>query len=181
MQYCDCSVSLHGSDNYIVVEKTDLSIPEIVLMQHLHGEDAVRNIRPVRTTKEPVISAKRRLLERYSDPSYGAIREAVEKLWPGMNPMLPRSLEDIGLVENRDDGNVTDKGPAVVRAADLAAGLNIEDDGDELDDGSSYAAEDAARAEVAEADAEVATDSVMAAAAARGAALARSVGKRASR
>lgn len=145
MQYVDCVVRLSGDIGF-QVPKTDIPVAEVALLRAMHGgDDGVVNIVPGRTTREPAAKVKRALLEKYNGTS-GA--DLIEKLFPGMDPRLPKTLRDIGMaldVSTMDAKPLAGPRPVRIEVEPDAAEAAEEIDED-ADDGSSYAREDAARA-----------------------------------
>jgi hypothetical protein len=141
MQYCSADIALYGQEGAVIVPKEDLSIPEIALMRALHGEDGVRNIQPTRVTTEAMVSFKAKLVEKFK--SSPETLKVMDKLWPGMSPLLPKSLEDIGLTFDPATLGSKEKAARPVTAADLG----VEDDPEaEHDDGSAYGEPETAEA-----------------------------------
>lgn len=90
MQRCDITVYIRG-DQRQQVQKYDVSVAEIVVLQAEHGSDAVRDIRPRRNRTGDVHAREfDRLCQIYGETR---IREA----FPGLVPQLPFRLSDIGI------------------------------------------------------------------------------------
>lgn len=89
MQVVNCSVRL-GSNLNSVVRKYNVTVAEIVVLRTIHGADSVVSIQRVLQDKR----AKLEEVERLSAIYGPVVRKAV---FPGANPTLPVTLEDIGI------------------------------------------------------------------------------------
>lgn len=122
MQICSCKVRLAGSLN-MQIPKARVSVAEIAVLQAVHGQDAVTDIKPLRMTKESHAAEVDRLKLFYGP-------EIIKHLFPGLSPRLPVKLADVGL---SSDGapdepeiqvnDVEDAGDRVSREMALDAGL----------------------------------------------------------
>lgn len=103
----DCKVRLRGADNMMIVPKEGVTIPEIRVLQEIHGTG---NVIEVMQSVE-VISEKPRVTRprvRNNVPAGGEVdrlrhiynlenRPIVDKLFPGAYPQLPTSLAQLGV------------------------------------------------------------------------------------
>ena len=89
MELCKATVRLGGSVGH-TVEKVELTPPEIAVLRHIHGQDAVINILPVRVDKRGHATERARLEGIYGE-------KVVAELFPGAMAKLPSLLKDIGL------------------------------------------------------------------------------------
>lgn len=92
MDLVNCQVKLRG-EPYHTVSKVEVSVPEVALLRHIHGNDAVVNIRPVRHTRIDKLELRGRLEEQYGEKNVAA-------LWGESNQTarnLPIKLEEIGI------------------------------------------------------------------------------------
>lgn len=111
------------------VVKDDLTAAEIIILRRVHGDDAVKAIKPVGSKNREYQKEYDRLVQRYG-------RRKVEDAFPGARPVLPQSLKDIGMIVTKD-GHINDevvaKGPnnknvKTKREKELEA-LGVENDG----------------------------------------------------
>lgn len=105
MQRCSAVVR-HAGNLAMTIHKENLTPAEIVLLRMIHGDDAVVQITVTaeeganrRGDNSPV-----RELKRLRD-LYGA--KLVGQAWPGINPMLPVTLEQAG-IRLADDAETDD-------------------------------------------------------------------------
>jgi len=117
MQYSSATVIIH--EGRFKLQKTAISVPEIVLLRALHGsDDTVRDIKPHRWKRvQSFAGEKKRLLDIYGKKA--ATAKLIEQLFPGAMPRMPTSLKDIATGtpvldgEDSDDaGDYEDKAPA---------------------------------------------------------------------
>lgn len=93
MHYCDCTVIMH--DGRFRHRKTNVTVPEIILLRHMHGgEDRVVDIEIVDVKKLPSAKAEKdRLMAIYGGKEKWA--KLIEQLFPGAIPRLPNSVREI--------------------------------------------------------------------------------------
>lgn len=98
MQMCNCFLRL-GGDLGNVVHMKDASVAEIYLLRVLHGEDSVTRIKPTRQEKRSARDEMDRLRRKYrrSIQSPEGPKHIVDQVFPGSNPNMPTTLEDIGV------------------------------------------------------------------------------------
>ena len=131
MQYCTCTVRLRGSRNHEVANKL-VTVPEIRLLQQLHGRDAVLDIRPVDAPKDAVYdhdTERQRLVNMYerNPETKGLVARQF-----GPFGALPLALKDIGVnpraiaeVKRREAAEALAAAEALeAQEADEAADLN---------------------------------------------------------
>jgi hypothetical protein len=99
MQWCTCTVRLGGSRDHEVVGKI-VTIPELLLLKSIHGDEAVVNIVPCDAPEQfdpegapipYVASEERTRLELLYGP------ETVKDIFPDRFATLPTSLKQAGL------------------------------------------------------------------------------------
>lgn len=89
------------------VMKEPITAAEIVILRNIHGDDAVRQIKPLGNKNREYDKEYKRLLKQYG-------RKKLEQAFPGARPILPQKLKDIGIIvmENGHiEGEVIAKGP----------------------------------------------------------------------
>ena len=92
MQLVHCTVNLNG-DPRKQVRRVNVSVPEIMILQAIHGDDAV--IEMEYAGERDSTDEKERL-----DKFYGGKQEILDKikeLFPGARPQFPQKLTDIGI------------------------------------------------------------------------------------
>lgn len=94
MQMVSGTIRLAGKVDHQVFRSEDapMSVAEVAVLRHLHGNDAVVEIRPVRNDKRSHQAERRRLEEFYGEA-------AVTTLFPGLHTKLPVSMKDIEIEE----------------------------------------------------------------------------------
>jgi hypothetical protein len=120
MELVECTVRLAGSIQH-TVPKAGVTPPEILILKHIHGADAVVDIRPAGTTKRPLDEEWDRLARSYDAQSALASSPGeqrvslMERLFGGMGARrLPKTLKEIGLA------GVVTAAPATPVAASVA-------------------------------------------------------------
>lgn len=101
MQRCTCTVRLAGELTQTTV-RHGVSPAEVVILRHMHGDDAVQDFKPGGNDRGKRINEADRLQARYKK-HYG-------KCFPGANPKLPERFDEIGVDLLADDGG--DEKPA---------------------------------------------------------------------
>ena len=102
MQLSNVTVRLGGSQLH-TVHKTGVTPAEILVLQKIHGQDAVVDVRPVKYDKNRRDASEfDRLAGLYDRGAAASAIEEDEKsilhsLFPGAMKKLPRKLQDIGL------------------------------------------------------------------------------------
>jgi hypothetical protein len=92
MEIVSCSVRLAGDNNH-VVEKTDVTVAEIAILQHIHGLASITNIRRTGMDRRPHREERERLRLIYNRRE-----KIVDKIYPNIpGAKLPVSLSDIDL------------------------------------------------------------------------------------
>lgn len=89
------------------VIKPDLTAAEILILQTIHGSDAVRGIVKQGTKQVEYQKEYDRLLRTYG-------RKYLLKVFPGVRPILPEKLADVGIMVQEDGyirQEVVAKGP----------------------------------------------------------------------
>lgn len=88
MQVCTCSVNLAGRQGEQVVGKI-VTVPELRLIQHIHGASAVTEVVPVSEVQRDPAEEIERLQMLYGEGHF-------KQVFPGAFPKLPTTLEEIG-------------------------------------------------------------------------------------
>lgn len=104
MQICSVMVRIAGS-LLQTVPKPRVTPAEILILQHIHGSDAVVDIRPVEFDETIRNEAELERLSREYDPQAGAFTASpgdergplIDKLFPGAVKQLPKTLTEIGM------------------------------------------------------------------------------------
>jgi hypothetical protein len=128
-QLLRCSVALGGdTDNIVVRGRTNpILFPELMVIQFLHGEDAVTDVHVVGTCEMSQDEALMRLRVIYQ-------KEVVEKVFPGNRPRLPtadRSVPVCTLPVHKPGPTLPDSPDPILRPLDqyaLAAAADADDD-----------------------------------------------------
>jgi hypothetical protein len=130
MQVVDLDVAI-GGDVRMVVRKQNVSIAELVVLQAIHGKDAVANVRVVGQAVgfDPV--SERERLARLYDNSQNDAQPKVHALFPGVAPQLPMKLSEVALIDED-----------VSQTKQSSAGLTVQRFDDETSDDEEPAAED---------------------------------------
>lgn len=95
MQIVSCEVLL-GGDLTNTVVKSNVSIPELAVLAHIHGVGSIQNIKVEGKDSRPTAGERARLVSIFGG-------QVVDKLFPGAIPQFPKHLRDIGLAA--DDGD----------------------------------------------------------------------------
>lgn len=102
MQLCNVTLRLAGSLLH-TVPKTDITPAEILVLQHIHGSDAVVDVRPTRQLKNPRHADIYEKLATDYDRAASASapgddsKSILASLFPGAIKRLPTTLKEIGL------------------------------------------------------------------------------------
>lgn len=93
MQICRCTVAINGNPGMTVV-KEGVTVPELIVLRAIHGDDAVRNIE---VTDEATVNSaeeRERLMLRYVSPM-GIVRESI-----GAVGALPKQVAEAGIPDD---------------------------------------------------------------------------------
>jgi hypothetical protein len=97
MDICNCTVHLGGSRD-MAVSKSGVTPAEILILQAMHGHDAVVRIQPAGKVKRSNAEEKDRLASVYIAKLPDSEEETfVSKLFPGFDPRMPTELKALGL------------------------------------------------------------------------------------
>ena len=101
MQLCNITVRIGGSLLH-TVPLTDATPAEILVLKHLHGDDAVVDIMPTRMGKTKQDSEWERLSAKYDKASSMSVlgdssKSIMASLFPGAMRKLPITLKEIGM------------------------------------------------------------------------------------
>lgn len=128
MQICSATIRLAGSVQNTVFRQ-DITPAEILVLQAIHGQDAVVDIVPIEKEDRPAAKEWDRLTQAYDrsgGPDTPDGREEVSiiaKLFPGAIKRLPETLKEIGLeeLETVDAPEPQERKPRAPRAPKPAA------------------------------------------------------------
>jgi len=99
MDYVTALVQLSGDPQQVVYRSADkpLSWPEVLVLQFLHGDDAVYDCKYLRSEQTSLLQEKNRLIGIYGaepvETVYPGRRPQLEAVFPGDRPGAPRSQE----------------------------------------------------------------------------------------
>jgi hypothetical protein len=118
MHWCTGKINLAGqSYTFVKIEATrPASWPELQVLQALHGDENVIDIKPCRISDTSVRAEKNRLLGKY-----GAV---VEKIFPGHTPRIEMLMPG----ETEDQPRVDDEGEALHTNGTPGPGPDDDDD-----------------------------------------------------
>lgn len=106
----------------IQIPKAGVTAPEILLLRHIHGEDAVKNVRPRTMDRRPHADEFERLVASYSVPERPGRVERFFGVMPGMPIKLPVALSAAELQEIEAAGGVDKMAEADEAEASKASG-----------------------------------------------------------
>lgn len=91
-QLLRCAVALAGDKDQIVVRgrHDPILFPELIILQFMHGEDAITDVHVIGTCEMALDEAWTRLLTLYGE-------DAVKAVFPGARPIVPRSDSTVPL------------------------------------------------------------------------------------
>lgn len=90
MQVVNCTVAIGGEAGMTVL-KTNVTVPEIMVLRAIHGEDAVRNIEVLSNEDISSNDERERLLSIYKMPE-GIVKETIGATGP-----LPKTIDESGI------------------------------------------------------------------------------------
>jgi hypothetical protein len=90
MQIVNCTVAIAGEAG-MTVYKERVSVPEILVLRAIHGEDAVRNIEVIEDVEAESNEERARLTSIYKMPE-GVVKDTLGAVGP-----LPKTVEDSGI------------------------------------------------------------------------------------
>jgi hypothetical protein len=90
MQFCNCTVAI-GGEAGMTVAKSFVSVPEIMVLRAIHGEDAVRNIEVTSNDDVDSNEERGRLMSIYKMPE-GIVKDTLGATGP-----LPKTIDDSGI------------------------------------------------------------------------------------
>src|SRR5688572_11459997 len=93
MQTANCMVAL-GGDPGNTVPKYNITVAEMVLLRHIHGERAVFDIVPTGVVQVSDIAECQRLADVFARPE--GVTNPVATVYPGARPTIHHSLEEAG-------------------------------------------------------------------------------------
>ena len=105
MQHYNCSVNV-GGNVHTRVPKTNIPAPEVSVLRHIHGNDAVLDIVPTIVTNHPNSKAK---IRADMEHLYG--KKAVDDVF-GKAGALPLALDDVSPIEHLIDDDEPAEAPA---------------------------------------------------------------------
>lgn len=113
MQICDVLVSLRGDPRFTVL-KEKVSVPEIAVLENMHGEGSCKILAVSGFEKCDHKEELNRLKGIYAPSGITDSKDPVTQLFPGLHPTLPTKLKELGK-ENpnmEDDEDEEDAPPA---------------------------------------------------------------------
>lgn len=136
MDYVDCMVR-HRGDNYHKTPKLDITVAEVACLRHLHGDDAIVEIRKKRRGRPAARTIRDQLSELYGEPTCAALFGASSQ-----TVTLPKTLGDIGIPphsplianDQREEEKKRGDGRMKTNAAIAAEEDDIEEDDIDEDD-----------------------------------------------
>lgn len=90
MQLCNITVAI-GGDAGMTVHKERVTVPEILILRAVHGDDAVRNIEVIEDADIESTEERQRLGAVYKNPE-GVVKDVL-----GPTGALPKTLEEAGI------------------------------------------------------------------------------------
>lgn len=119
MQIVNCTVAIAGEAG-MTVGKERVTVPEILVLRAVHGEDAVRNIEVIDDLDIDSNEERARLAAIYKSPE-GVVKDTL-----GAVGSLPKTLDESGI----GDEFVISTGPAKGKKAKASATkeLNVKDE-----------------------------------------------------
>lgn len=129
MQRFLCSVNLNGSTQHVVTNKR-VTVPEIALLQRIHGADAVKITAPITPLEDYDPAEERARLRKAYDNALPGDEDGstVDRMFNPLRP-LPTTLAGIGIDPKAEAKRLREAAQA---AADAAA--RIEEGAAELED-----------------------------------------------
>ena len=144
MQFCTASVRVGGSPSHVVTNKL-VSVPEIRLLQAIHGEDAVVDIVPLENRAVTSEAERERLRLAYEPKNVEEQAGVVNRVFGPMGA-LPQTLTQIGLDPKAEARALRDKAKSLLAAADKVEQAEESEDedivSDEIDDSGDEVADD---------------------------------------
>jgi hypothetical protein len=116
MQVCNCTVAI-GGDAGMTITKERVTVPELMVLRAVHGEDAVRNISVIGKSDVSSPEERERLISIYIAPA-GIVKDTV-----GAAGSLPKTLDESGIPEDFiiDSGAKKSKKASATEALDVQA------------------------------------------------------------
>lgn len=99
MELANALLALSGN-RATTVPKYDITPPEVVVLNAIHGDDAVFDIEPTGETVKRSFSAERDRLARLYPARDNDNRAIVAVTYPGNAPVLPTTFDSLGLPES---------------------------------------------------------------------------------
>lgn len=93
MQICTCTVAI-GGDPGMTVTKERVTVPELMVLRAIHGDDAVRNIEVTGDIDVSSPEERERLMSVYVNP-VGVVKDTV-----GAAGVLPKSIDETGIPDD---------------------------------------------------------------------------------
>ena len=92
MHFCTCSIRIDGDMRTVVPRDIfcPVSYPEIDVLRHIHGEDAVLDVKPFISVEQTTKDEKFRLGLKYGG-------EVLEIVYPGRNPSMTMEVPNARL------------------------------------------------------------------------------------
>lgn len=132
MQTANCLVKL-GGDPGNTVPMFGLTAAEIAVLQVIHGNDAVVDIKPTGTVETTHRAERQRLIEKYGRQQDGDWRApAVDRLFPGAAARVFETFDELGIDEEffAASGRVSSAAPLFDANGPVAAASEAVDEDD---------------------------------------------------
>jgi hypothetical protein len=116
MQICKCTVAI-GGDPGMTITKERVTVPELMILRAVHGDDAVRNIEVTGESDVSSPEERERLISIYVNP-VGVVKDTV-----GAAGALPKTIDESGIPEDFiiDSGAKKSKKASATEALDVQA------------------------------------------------------------
>lgn len=113
MQVVDCYVAI-GGDVRTVVFKQNVTIPELVILQAIHGRESIKHVKVTGEVRNfNPVAERERLIATYQITERSP---NVMQFFPGVRPSMPTRLEDVVLTDpDPNDVNASAGALQVVR------------------------------------------------------------------
>lgn len=121
MQIVNCTVAIAGEAGMTVL-KERVTVPEILVLRAIHGEDAVRNIEVIDDIDTDSNEERQRLASVYKNPE-GTVKDTL-----GAVGALPTTIEDSGIGDEFVISSTLPKAKKAKKAS-AAEELSVKDEG----------------------------------------------------
>lgn len=119
-EIADCWVRL-GGDALNTVPKAGVTAAEIAVLQIIHGNDAVREVRPIGTLERTQRVERERLKSIYGNAKDRDGNVLVERLYPGAAARVFETLDELILVDEQFAADRVGRGSTQAQSDAMAA------------------------------------------------------------